>query len=309
MHSTKNIQITLQKVKQLLFILYWELNPNLKVSLPMITFSKSSYGIGLFEEVGGLGCGCYNVGATSKEPIWATRWSTATTIHCLAIDWHPTGSTTPSLIGYFTLICNVDEIAPMACSHGLARMAVYGEKASTTMKLTLTTLSLVCTGNRIIPFGIVVFPLNPINRASYRSTSSSLSPRPLNKLGYIISAPLPWSTITLLTLNLTIRKVTTRASSCGWIVPNLSFSENPMIGCSEILAFLHGASYSNSAICGDTNITPLTGWDSLLRVAKMTFIVPRDGRGAPLLCGFVASRFPWLSNCCKNYFNLLALIH
>ena len=69
MHSTKNIQITLQKVKQLLFILYWELNPNLKVSLPMITFSKSSYGIGLFEEVGGLGCGCYNVGATSKEPI------------------------------------------------------------------------------------------------------------------------------------------------------------------------------------------------------------------------------------------------
>ena len=168
------------------------------------------------------------------------------------------------------------ETTPMACSHGLARMAVYGEKASTTMKFMPTTLSPVYTGNMIIPFGIVVFPSNPIYGASCWSKSSSLSPRPLNKSGYIISAPLPWSTITLLTSNPATHKVTTKASSCGWIIPNLYSLENPMIGCSETLDFLHGTSSSDSAIYGDTNITPLTGWGSILGVAKITFIVPKD---------------------------------
>lgn len=41
-----------------------------------------------------------------------------------------------------------------------------------------------------------------------------------------------------------------------------------MIGCFEILAFLHGAFSSSPSICGDTNITPLTEPGSHLVVAK-----------------------------------------
>lgn len=56
-----------------------------------------------------------------------------------------------------------------------------------------------------------------------------------------------------------------------------------MIGYSETLDFLHGAFSIDSSICGDTNITLLTGRGALLGVAKITFIVPKDDRGAPFL--------------------------
>ena len=127
---------------------------------------------------------------------------------------HQLGNPLISRIFYLNMQCSWD--CPMACSHGLDKMAVYGKKASIIIKFTLTTLSPVCTSNQIIPFRIVVFPSNPINETSYWSKYSSLSPRPLNKSGYVIYAPLPWLTVTLLTSNPAICKVTIKASSCGY---------------------------------------------------------------------------------------------
>ena len=49
-----------------------------------------------------------------------------------------------------------------------------------------------------------------------------------------------------------------------------------MIGCSETLDLLHGATSSNPTIHGDATITSLTRWDSLLGVMKITFIIPKD---------------------------------
>ena len=132
----------------------------------MTTFSNSSHDTEQSEESGKLSYDFYKTGSVSKGLTLGARWLTAATKHCLATAWHPTSSATPSLVGYFNFTCRVEEIAPVACSHGLTRMVVYGEKALTTMKFTLTTFSPICTRNQIIPFVTVTFQSNPTKRTS-----------------------------------------------------------------------------------------------------------------------------------------------
>ena len=157
----------------------------------MRIFSNSSHDTEQSEETSNLGCDCYKAGLIFEELTSDTRWLTTATIHCLATAWHPTSSATPSSVGCFNFTCKVEDTAPIACSHGLTRMVIYKEKASTTIKSTLTILSHVCIGSRIIPFGIVAFPSNSIRGTSYLLKSSDLSLGPLNRLGYMISASLP----------------------------------------------------------------------------------------------------------------------
>ena len=67
---------------------------------------------------------CYKVGFEPKG-LTSSVWSLiTTTIHCLAIDWHPSSSPTFPLVGYFTFTCRVKDTVPMAWSHGLARFVV-----------------------------------------------------------------------------------------------------------------------------------------------------------------------------------------
>ena len=151
------------------------------------------------------------------------------------------------------------------------------------MKSTFTTFLLVWTSSLIIPLGIIVFPSNPTKGTSYLLRSSNLSPKPLNKSGYMIATSLPWSIVTLLTSNPTIRKVIASASLCGWMIPSLLASKNPRIGWSYILSFLSGPSSSSPTDCEDIVTTSLTELESFLEAAKMTFIVPREDQGTPPL--------------------------
>lgn len=119
----------------------------LSSSSSMTTFSSSSHDTKQSEETSNPGCDCYKVGLISIKPTLVTRWLTIATIHCLATVWHPTSSATPLSMGYFNFTCKVEDTAPITCSHGLARMVVYRDKASTTIKSSLTILSHVYTGS------------------------------------------------------------------------------------------------------------------------------------------------------------------
>ena len=116
-------------------------------------------------------------------------------------------------------------MAPKEYSHGLPIMAVYGEKASTTIKSTSTTSNPVYTGSLIWPLGTTILPSKLTRGELYVDKSSGFKPSPLKRSGYIISVALPWSIMTLLTSYPPILRVTTRASSCGCMVPYLSTSE------------------------------------------------------------------------------------
>ena len=170
------------------WVLTWEY---LFLSSSMRTFSNPSHETEQSEETSNSGCDYYKTDLISNELTSDTWWLTIATIHYMAIAWHPTSSATPSSVGYFNFTCKVEDTAPITCSHGLTRMVVYRDKASTTIKSSLTILSHVYTGSWIIPFEIVVFPLNPIRGTSYLLRSSDLSPGPLNRSVYMISAPLP----------------------------------------------------------------------------------------------------------------------
>ena len=151
------------------------------------------------------------------------------------------------------------------------------------MKLTCTSSSLAYTGNFIILWGITNLPSKPTNGESYFSKSSGLRFNPLYKSGYIISAPFPWSTRTLLTSYPPIRIVTTKASSCGYNALSLSSSKKPKVSIATILAFLQACLLSSKLGHETTDITPKQVPVLPLGLAKMSLIVPNAGRGAPSL--------------------------
>ena len=98
------------------------------------------------------------------------------------------------------------------------------------MKFASTISELVYIGNLIWPLGMSVFPLKLTRGESLAVRSLGFKFRLLYRSGYIISTTLPWSTNTLFTSYPHILRVTTKVSSWGWMVPILSFSENPRIG-------------------------------------------------------------------------------
>ena len=122
----------------------------------------------------------------------------------------------------------------------------------------------------------------------------------------MISAPLPWSVNTLFTSYHLILRVTTKASSCGYMVPTLSSSTKLNAGRISTLA-LFNSELESSVGSQATDIT-LEGWELVLpRAAKMTLIVPKGG---------LEEAFPWTldpawSPCplgrYKNCFNLPSL--
>ena len=155
-------------------------------------------------------------------------------------------------------------------------MVVYREKASTTIKSTSTTSVHVCMGNLIYPLGTTILPSKLTKGELQLLKSSDFKPSPLKRSGYIISAALPWSTITLFTSYPPILKVTTRASSCDCMVPYLSTSEKLNTRGTFVL-FLFGTELHSSSEQQDTDIT-LEGQDPVLPgAANMTFMVPRGG--------------------------------
>ena len=143
------------------------------------------------------------------------------------------------------------------------------------MKLTCTSSSLAYTGNFIILWGITNLPSKPTNGESYFSKSSGLRFNPLYKSGYIISAPFPWSTRTLLTSYPPIRIVTTKASSCGYNALSLSSSEKPKVSIATILSFLQAWLLFSKSGPETTDVTPEKVPASPLGLAKMTLIVPK----------------------------------
>ena len=98
----------------------------------------------------------------------------------------------------------------------------------------------------------------------------------LYKSGYIISTPLPWSTDTLFTSYPHILNVTTRASSCGCMVPTLSSFEKLSASRTSTLALL-GSRLKSLAGGRVIDITLEGCKPVLLGATKMTLIVPKGG--------------------------------
>ena len=140
---------------------------------------------------------------------------TTATKHCLATCWLPLTMVMPFSVGNSTFTCKVDGTALIAWIHGRPRIAVYGENELATMNATITSLPSIFTRREICPLGATTLPSNPTNSVSYFNRSQFFNLSPLNRFGYIISAPLPWSTITLLTKKPLIQAVITNAPSCG----------------------------------------------------------------------------------------------
>ena len=129
-------------------------------SSPITTFTKSSH----FASSADLSMGeaedfnCYNPFSPQTEGSASGLCWMAATMHCLAIAWSPSISLIWPLEGYLTFWCRVEEIAHKVWNQGLAKIAVWGEYVSTTIKSTSTTSEPVCTGNLTWPFGITIFP-------------------------------------------------------------------------------------------------------------------------------------------------------
>ena len=145
------------------------------------------------------------------------------------------------------------------------------------MKFTSTSFPSVTIERFICPLGITTFPLNPTSGVSYLLKSFGFNPSPLYRLRYMISIPLPWSIITLFTKNPPIRKVTTKASSCGWDVPS-KFVSPKMIGTKFLLSFFSGR-FVAFALGGVTtlNMSLRCLTLTLMEVAWMASIIPRVG--------------------------------
>ena len=93
-----------------------------------------------------------------------------------------------------------------------------------------------------------------------------------------MSAPLPWSIITLFTKKLLIYAVTTNVSSCSWIVPFRSCSSKEIASQPTFILFLGGC-FSMQVSLGTTANTPLLVIITPLEAAWMTLIIPNGGRG------------------------------
>ena len=144
------------------------------------------------------------------------------------------------------------------------------------MKSTSTTSEPPNTSNLIWPLRMKKFPSKLTKGESYAVRTPGFKFKPLYKFGYIISTPWPWSTITLFTLYPHIRKVTTKASSCGWMIPILSSFKKLSASRISTLA-LFGSELESSTSCRAIDIT-LEGWEPILPgAAKMTLIVPNGG--------------------------------
>ena len=122
---------------------------------------------------------------------------------------------------------------------------MYGEKAFTTMKFTLTSFPLVTIESFIYHSGTTTLPLNPTNSIAYLLRSSGFKSYPLYKSGYMISAPLPWSIITIFAKNPLIHKVMTKASSHGCNIPFRSSSPK-VIGSLFTLSLFLGQSIASA---------------------------------------------------------------
>ena len=141
-----------------------------------------------------------------------------------------------------TFICRVNRMAPIAWIFGLPKIVVYGENELTTMNVTTTSLPSMLMGREIWPWGITTLPSKETNGESYLARSWFFNPSPLNRFGYITSAPLPWFTITLFTKNPLIRAAITNASSYGWIFPSKSSSSKSMGSNRLFILFVGGCS-------------------------------------------------------------------
>ena len=108
---------------------------------------------------------CYNFGGALFIPFRGVRWLIAALRHCLAEAWHPRISLIRPLVRNFTFWWRVDDTTLRACSHGQARAVVYGEYASTIVKSTNTSFFSTWTSSLILPFGITIFPSNPMSGA------------------------------------------------------------------------------------------------------------------------------------------------
>ena len=100
------------------------------------------------------------------------------------------------------------------------------------------------------------------------------------------STQLPWSTITLFTSYPPILRVTTKASSCGWMVPAISSFEKLNADRISTLS-LFGPKLTSSAGSRATDII-LEGHEPILpSAANMTLIV---------LIGGLEEAFPWVQD-------------
>ena len=179
---------------------------------PNITLIKSSAQLAPFSPWGS--CNYYK-GTSLIGSFCLISQLTVATKHCLATYWFLFTIAILCLVQNLTLTCRVDETAPIAWIHGLPRITIYGENEVTTIKVTITSLPSIFTGSEICPSEITIRPSNPTKGVSYLERSSILHPSPLNKSGYITSAPLPWSINTLFAIKPFIWAVTTKALSCG----------------------------------------------------------------------------------------------
>ena len=170
------------------------------------------------------------------------------------------------------------------------------------MKSTSTISKSVCIGNLIWPLGMTVFPSKLTKKESQAVRSSGFKFSPLYRSGYIISTALPWSTSTLLRSYPYILRVTTKASSWGWMVPILFLFENPNISRISILA-LFGPKLESSAGSRDTDITLDREDPVLLRAAKMTLIVPGWGIEGAFIRESKPVCFDRPLEWCKSFFN------
>ena len=152
-------------------------------------------------------CNCYNgiSSATSFCSVCSSFQWPAAIRHCQATFWFPLTVATPYSVQNLTFICRLDGMALIAWIHGLPKIVVYGENELTTMNVAVTSLPSMLTRREIWPWGITTLPLKETNRELYLARSWFFNPSPLNRSRYIISAPLPWSIITLFTKNPFIR--------------------------------------------------------------------------------------------------------
>ena len=75
-----------------------------------------------------------------------------------------------------------------------------------------------------------------------------------------------------------MQRVTIRASSRGWKVPILSSLEKTQVSCIFVLPLLDSQACSLRSSLDAMDMILEEGPTSQLRVAKMTLIVPSDGR-------------------------------
>ena len=85
----------------------------------------------------------------------------------------------------------MDGTTHIAWIYGLAKIAVYGENAFTTIKFTINYFPLVTIRSVICLSSITIFPLNPISGVLYFVRFSAFKRKTFYKSKYIILAPLP----------------------------------------------------------------------------------------------------------------------